>query len=99
MPFQKWNEKPEPGSTMSKSKPSNALLQKAFAVVITALVIGGLASTLRSAEPKPDVLPPKADSTPSGTNSVDPKGKLSDARKAAGKKQLTGAELYSMHCN
>jgi len=40
----------------------------------------------------------KADSASSPTNSV-AKAKAPDTKPAAVKKQLTGAELYSMHCN
>jgi len=92
MPFQKWNEKPEPGSNMTESKLPKALAQKIFTAVFTAMVIGGLASTLWSAEPESGALPPK-------TNSVEQKAKAPAAKRAAAKKQLTGAELYSMHCN
>ena len=43
--------------------------------------------------------PPKADSVPSQTNSVALKVKTPEAEKPVLKHQLTGAELYSMHCN
>ena len=38
-------------------------------------------------------------SAPSPTNSVEPKAASPEAAKVAAKAQLTGAELYSMHCN
>ncbi len=41
----------------------------------------------------------KADSAPAPTNSVASRAKTPDAKPAAIKHQLTGAELYSMHCN
>ena len=41
----------------------------------------------------------KTDSASSPTNSVVLKAKAPDAKPAAVKKQVTGAELYSMHCN
>jgi len=84
---------------MNTSKQSKALVQTIFAAVIAAVVIGGPASNLYSAEPKSDALPPKTDSAPSQTNSVELKAKSPDTKKAVVKKQLTGAELYSMHCN
>ena len=41
----------------------------------------------------------KTDSAPSPTNSVALSAKAPDTKPAAVKHQLTGAELYSMHCN
>jgi|GEM_PF-552043 len=41
----------------------------------------------------------KADSAVSSTNSAAAKAKAPDKKPAAIKHQLTGAELYSMHCN
>jgi cytochrome c5 len=76
---------------MNKSKQLKMLVQMMLAVAIAAMVVGGLTSTLYSAEP--------TDSAPSQTNSVEPKAASPDAGKVAVKTQLTGAELYSMHCN
>jgi cytochrome c5 len=84
---------------MNKCKLSKAPLQTTLAAVIAVLVIGGLASTLWSADPKTDAPPPKTDSAPSKTNSVGLNAKSPEAKKAAVKRQITGAELYSMHCN
>jgi len=84
---------------MNKSKQFKVLFRTIFAAVITAVVIGGLASTLCSAEPKSDTPPPKTQPTPPGTNSVEPKANSPATRKAPVKIQLSGAELYSMHCN
>jgi cytochrome c5 len=84
---------------MNKSIRSKTLLQTTLAIMIATLMIGGLASTLWSAEPKPDAPAPKTDSTQSKTNSVDPKAVPPPAKKTVPKRQLTGAELYSMHCN
>ena len=68
--------------------------------IVAALALGVLVSPLWSAEQKSDTLPPtKMDVAPSKTNSVSPKPVLPPIAKAAPKKQLTGAELYSMHCN
>ena len=41
----------------------------------------------------------KPDSTSSPTNSAAPAARAPDAKPPAVKHQLTGAELYSMHCN
>ena len=41
----------------------------------------------------------QTESASSPTNSVASKAKAPDTKSAAVKKQLTGAELYSMHCN
>ena len=41
----------------------------------------------------------KADSAASSTNSAASKAKAPDTKPAVIKHQLTGAELYSMHCN
>src|SRR6266852_4585043 len=84
---------------MNKCKQSKTPVRTPFAAVIAALVIGGLASTLWSAEPKTDAPPPKTDSASSKTNSVGLKAVSPDTKKAAVKRQITGAELYSMHCN
>src|SRR6266581_7973688 len=84
---------------MNKCKKPKAQLRKTFTAVIITVLIGGLAFTLWSAEPKSDALPPKTDSASSKTNSVGLNAKSPDAKKAAVKRQITGAELYSMHCN
>jgi hypothetical protein len=84
---------------MNKSIRSKTLLQTKLAIMIATLMIGGLASTLWSADSKPDPMPPKADSTQSSTNSVAPNPVPPPGKKTAIKHQLTGAELYSMHCN
>ncbi len=60
------------------------------ATLLAALLFGGLALTLHAA----DTTAP----APAPTNSVAPAAAPA-AKPAAVKKQLTGAELYSMHCN
>jgi cytochrome c5 len=60
--------------------------------VIAVALTGGLASTLCFADPPSTV-------APASTNSVSPKASSPDTDKAAAKEVLTGAELYSMHCN
>jgi len=75
---------------MKKSKKSAPLLQTNLAVVIAVLAIGGLVSPLCLADPKSDVSPAAADSPPSSTNA---------APVQAESAQLSGAELYSIHCN
>ena len=63
------------------------------ALLIATLLLGGLASSLWSAEQQSPPPPASTNSVPAGTNSV----ALKPAPKP--KKQVTGAELYSMHCN
>ena len=75
---------------MNKSKPRRALVQTTFTAVIAAIVMGGLASILYADEPKP-VAPP--------TNSVPLKVSLPATNALAPGTQLTGVELYSIHCN
>lgn len=77
---------------MNNSKRSRALVQKTIAAVFTAVVVGGLASSLWSAEPV-------SGTPPSNTNSVAAAAAPPAANKPALPRHLTGAELYSMHCN
>jgi hypothetical protein len=83
---------------MNTFKPLKALVQITFAVAIGIVMIGGLAATLCFAEPPAGAPPPKTDSTAS-TNSVAVKAPAPAAAPPVLKPQLTGAELYSMHCN
>lgn len=85
---------------MKKSKPLKALVQTTFAAVAATVMIGGLASTtLFSAETNSVAVVPKTDPAPASTNSVAVKTKAPDPEQPVVKHQLTGAELYSMHCN
>ena|ERR1700719_2903766 len=84
---------------MNKSKQLKALVQTTFASAIAAMVIGGLASTLYFAEQISAAPPPNTDSASSQTNSVETKTGSTDTNKVVVKRQLTGAELYSIHCN
>ncbi|MDB6022211.1 MAG: hypothetical protein JWQ04_2068 [Pedosphaera sp.] len=84
---------------MKKFKPSNALFQTILAAVILVVTIGGLAATLCLADPKSDALPPKTDPAPAKTNSVPQLPSAPDTKQFVPKRQLSGAELYSMHCN
>jgi cytochrome c5 len=83
---------------MNTFKPLKALVPMTFAAVAAIAMIGGLASTLCYAAPTSDAPPSKTDSS-SPTNSVTLKVKAPAAEKPVLKPQLTGAELYSMHCN
>jgi hypothetical protein len=76
---------------MNKSKPSKTPVQKTFAAMITAMVIGGLASILYADEPKP--------AAPPQTNAVALKVSSPATNAVAPGTQLTGVELYSIHCN
>jgi hypothetical protein len=84
---------------MNKSKQLKVLVQTTFAAVIAATVIGGLASTLYFAEQISAAPPPNTDSASSQTNSVETKAGSPDTNKVVVKRKLTGAELYSIHCN
>jgi len=75
---------------MNTSKKLKALVQTTFAAVIAAMAIGGLASTVCFAGP---------DSASAPTNSVASKATAPEAATTVVKSRLTGAELYSMHCN
>ncbi len=76
---------------MNKSKHLNALVTTTFATVMAAIVIGGLASTLYSAEPTSDSSSP--------TNSAQLPTSSPDTNNVVVKAHLTGAELYSINCN
>jgi len=85
---------------MKTSKPLKVLVQTTFAAAVAAVMLGGLASTtLFSAETNSVAAPPKTDPAPASTNSAAVNGKAPEAEKPVLKHQLTGAELYSMHCN
>jgi hypothetical protein len=84
---------------MNKSKPLKALVQTTFGAVAAIAMIGGLASTLCSAEPTAGAPPTKTDPAVSSTNAVALKAQAPAAAPPVLKPQLTGAELYSMHCN
>lgn len=76
---------------MNTSPQSKAKVPITVTVLLAALLFGGLALTLRAA----DITAP----APAPTNSVAPAAAAPAAKPPAVKKQLTGAELYSMHCN
>ena len=84
---------------MNVRKQSKAVIETTFTAAISAALICGLASALWSAEPNAEATQPKTDSSLTKTNSVELKAKPADPKKIAAMKQLTGAELYSMHCN
>ncbi|HMD55067.1 MAG TPA: hypothetical protein VKJ65_11010 [Phycisphaerae bacterium] len=67
--------------------------------VIATMVIGGLASTLCSADPTSVALPPQTNSVLLQTNSVELKTSSPDTNQVVVIRHLTGAELYSIHCN
>ena len=72
---------------MKKCRPLKTRVQK----TVAALAIIGLLPTLHSAEPKAGASAP--------TNSVELKASSAEAAKTVARPQLTGAELYSIHCN
>ena len=73
-----------------KRQPFGTFARSAVAFAVASIVICGLTPALRAAE---------TDSASSPTNAVPVKAKSPETKPAAAKKQLTGAELYSMHCN
>ena len=73
---------------MKKSRPLNALVQRTCAALAVAVLTGGLAATLYADEPKTDA----------STKAVEVKASAA-APPTTGKPKLTGAELYSIHCN
>jgi hypothetical protein len=87
------------GRNMNKSRPSNSVLQTILAATIAVVAIGGLTSTLCFADQKSGEVPPKTDSPPLTTNSVEVKAQAAEPKATAPVRHLSGAELYSMHCN
>lgn len=79
------------------SRQLQALTILAAATMV--LAAGGLAPALRAADTKTDAAPATANAVAPATNSVATKAPAPAPAKTAVKKQLTGAELYSMHCN
>ena len=84
---------------MNKFKPSKVLVQTTFAAIAAVAMLGGMASTFCFAEPPADAPPTKTGSLAATTNSVALKPQVPEAVPPVLKPQLTGAELYSMHCN
>lgn len=83
---------------MSKSEQSNVSFQTTLAVLVATMVIGGLASNLCSAQPVSGALPSQTNSASAQTN-VAPLQPNSPDTSAATPQGITGAELYSIHCN
>ena len=75
---------------MNKSKQT--WIQTIIAVATAAMVMGGLVSTLCSADPTPAGGGAQTNSVPVQTNAV-------VATPVAVRMQVTGAELYSINCN
>ena len=86
---------------MKRFKPPGVLAQTIFAAMIGSLVAGGWTAILRADEPNSDAAPAKTVSTSTSTNSVSTNAMPPDAEapRATAKRRLTGAELYSIHCN
>jgi hypothetical protein len=64
-----------------------------------AILLTGLALLFSSGQPVSADPPPATPATPPTTNAVAPKAVSPVPDKAVEQHQLTGAELYSMHCN
>ena len=84
---------------MKNSKQSKALFKKTVSAVFIIVMNSGLVSSLWSGELKSDAPTPNGNSTASKTNSVGVIAGSPDTGTAKVPRQLTGAELYSMHCN
>jgi hypothetical protein len=78
---------------MNTFKPLRARVQVTFAVLGAVLTGGGLAFTLCAAEPLSNSQAANTNSAPAQTNSA------TNPVPSVVKPQLTGAELYSIHCN
>jgi hypothetical protein len=74
-------------------------LTSPFAVRISTILLAGLAFLFCSVQLASADPPPTTPATPPATNSVAPKAVSPAPDKVAEPHQLTGAELYSMHCN
>lgn len=75
-------------------KRQKLILWSAAALVGACLLGSGVTPAQAQPPVKPDAAP-----TSSTTNSVEPAAKAPESKPAAARHQLTGAELYSMHCN
>jgi hypothetical protein len=84
---------------MKTSNPLKTQLIPVFAVLTAMMLLAGLASSVWSAEQKSEAPPPQTNSVPATTNSASLKPAAPDKKAPKRKHQLTGAELYSMHCN
>ena len=73
-----------------KRKPLGIRARSSLAFALAAVVLCGLTPALSAAE---------TETAPAPTNSVPAKASPPAAKPVAPKKQLTGAELYSIHCN
>jgi Na+-transporting methylmalonyl-CoA/oxaloacetate decarboxylase gamma subunit len=83
---------------MKNSKSLKTQLIPVFAVLTAIILFVGLASSVWSAEQKSEAPPPPTNSVPATTNSAALKA-AADIKAPKRKHQITGAELYSMHCN
>lgn len=84
-------------SNMNIFKKSQAPARAPFAAVMVAALMIGIPSLLYSADTTSDAPTTKTDAAPAQTNSVAPAAKA--PKMVAPKAPLTGAELYSIHCN
>ncbi len=75
---------------MKKNLPAKKLIPTIFAAVIATMLISGTASRVAADEPTA--------SPPAATNTV-PSTAATDTAKSDLHKKITGAELYSIHCN
>ena len=76
---------------MNIFNPAKRHLYSSFVAAVVAVLFSATALVVCADEPKA--------SQPAATNSVKPTATAPEAAKPAGRKKLTGAELYSIHCN
>ena len=86
---------------MKISKQSKTTVSTFFAAVLAITVMIGLGFTVFSAEPQSGSQPAKAASNMVQTNPVASKATSPNpsSKKVTVRRQLTGAELYSINCN
>lgn len=94
MPFFKGNDYCRSNGTAMHSK----LMKRQTSILWTVAVLTG--ACLFGSGLTPILAQPTANTdSASSTNSVAPAAKTPDTKPAVIKRELTGAELYSMHCN
>jgi cytochrome c5 len=86
---------------MNKSKKSKEPAPTMFALAAVIALMIALPPALYSADTRPEALQSQTNATPAQTNSVtvETKTPVTDTKNVVVKRQITGAELYSIHCN
>lgn len=82
---------------MNNFKQPKISVRTSLVSLSAALALGGLATTIVLADPPAS--PPPAKSVAESTNAVAPQAAAPNAVQPPARRELTGAELYSIHCN